>query len=141
MLTAAFVEAPQIHRKMTKGRRHARIPSVDPRDLVRLRDMRNHAAEAVGFASGRSRHDLDTDRMLELALVRLIEIIGEAAGHVSEATCQRLPTIPWPQIVGMRNRLVHGYDAVDRNILWLTIANELRPLIDEIDQFLGPPSP
>jgi uncharacterized protein with HEPN domain len=67
------------------------------------------AAEiACDFVSGRSRRDLDTDQMLAFALVRAIEIVGEAASKVSPATRQATGDIPWPLIISMRNRLVHG---------------------------------
>jgi uncharacterized protein with HEPN domain len=69
----------------------------------------------------KKRADLDQDRMLELALVRLMEIIGEAAGRVTPETRAQLPNLPWSDIVAMRNRLIHGYDSVDPDILWTTI--------------------
>lgn len=98
-------------------------------EQICLRHMLNYACEAVNMAQGRTRQDLDTDRMFELALVRLVEIVGEAAARVSEAGKAKSPSIPWRQIVGMRNRLIHGYDAVDRNVLWDTIQDDLPALI------------
>jgi len=78
-------------------------------DVVRLRHMLDAAKEALRFTRGRRPEDLDHDRQLEWALVKAIEIIGEAAGQVSEETRAEIPTIPWRNIVGMRNRLVHAY--------------------------------
>jgi uncharacterized protein with HEPN domain len=66
--------------------------------------MLDHAQEAVALTQGRSRADLDSDRLLELALVRLLEIVGEAASRVSNEDCERHPEIPWPQIISLRNR-------------------------------------
>jgi uncharacterized protein with HEPN domain len=63
-------------------------------DLIRLRHMLEAAQEAMRFAEGKSRSDLDNDRMLSLALVRLVEIVGEAASHVSEDCKDRLPQVP-----------------------------------------------
>ena len=77
-------------------------------DDIRLRHMLTHAREAVQMAEGRSRADLDSDRQLNLALVRLMEIVGEAASRVPPETQARLQAIPWPDIVGLRRRLVHG---------------------------------
>jgi uncharacterized protein with HEPN domain len=94
-----------------------------------LRHMLDHAKEAVQLAEGKTRADLDTDRLLNLALVRLLEIVGEAAGRVPEAVRTLHPEIPWPQIVSLRNRLIHGYDSVDFNILWQIITSDLAPLI------------
>lgn len=78
-------------------------------DTVRLRHMLDAAREAVAFAAGRKRADLDHDRMLVLALVKDIEIIGEAAYQISQQTREQFPNIPWEDIIGMRHRLVHAY--------------------------------
>ena len=88
------------------------------REQIRLLHMLDHANEAVALAQGRTRADLDSDRLLELALVRLLEIVGEAANRVPQGVRAMYPDIPWPQIVALRNRLIHGYDAVDLDILW-----------------------
>jgi uncharacterized protein with HEPN domain len=72
-----------------------------------------------------------------LALTRLVEIIGEAANRVSEKTRQKNPQIPWPQIIGMRNRLIHGYDVVDLDLLWDTITNDLPPLVKSLQGIVG----
>lgn len=106
-------------------------------DRTRLRHMLDYAREAVDFAAGRTLADLDSDRMLELALTRLIEIIGDAAAKVGPAAQGRLSRIPWPQIVGMRNRLIHGYDSIDRRLLWDTIQTDLPPLIAALEAELG----
>ena len=106
-------------------------------DLTRLHHMLDHAREAVEMARGRSRADLDGDRMLELALVRLVEIIGEAAARVSREGQARHASIPWRQAVGMRNRLVHGYDAVDLRVLWDTVTDDLPPLIQALAEAIA----
>ena len=105
-------------------------------DRVRLNDMLAHATEATTMARGRSRADLDSDRMLQLALVRLVEVVGEAAARVSKEGQARMPGVPWPQVVGMRNRLVHGYSAVDLDLLWDTIVDDLPALIAALQQAL-----
>jgi uncharacterized protein with HEPN domain len=76
--------------------------------------------------------------VLNLALVRLLEIVGEAAGRVSEVERALHPEIPWPQIVGLRNRLIHGYDAVDHDILWQIITDDLPPLVKALEAILSP---
>jgi uncharacterized protein with HEPN domain len=70
--------------------------------------MLDYSREAFEMARGRKRSDLDHDRQFNLALVRLLEIIGEAANRVPEEERIRIPAIPWPQIVSLRNRLIHG---------------------------------
>jgi len=100
----------------------------DP-DTVRLLHMLEHARAAVELITSRRREDLDEDRVLSLALVRLLEIIGEAAGRVSPRAQASRPEIPWSQIVGLRNRLIHGYDSVDMDILWQVLVEDLPALI------------
>ena len=78
---------------------------------------------------GRSRGDLDTDRVLALAVVRLLEIIGEAATRVPTEERARRPDIPWAAIVGLRNRLIHGYDDVDLDIVWAIVTSDLPTLL------------
>ncbi|MBI5197642.1 MAG: DUF86 domain-containing protein [Nitrospirae bacterium] len=99
--------------------------------MVRLRHMLDHAREAVEMVKGRVRSDLDTDRQLNLSLVRLLEIIGEAASRVPREECDRYPDIPWSDIVGLRNRLIHGYDDVDFDILWQILTDDLPPFISD----------
>jgi uncharacterized protein with HEPN domain len=92
--------------------------------------------EAMTMVQGKKRSDLNSDRMMELSLIRLVEIIGEAAARVGTESREKYPSIPWLQIVGMRNRLIHGYDAVDPDVLWDTIIDDLPPLIDELEKIL-----
>lgn len=74
---------------------------------------------------------------MELAIVKIAEIVGEAANRLSTDDQLRYPTIPWKEIVGMRNRLVHGYDAIDLDVLWDTVHIDLPPLIDELERILS----
>ncbi len=103
--------------------------------------MRDAACTAAGFARHRPRADLDTDELAAHGLVRLIEIVGEAAARVSPATREGLPAIPWPAIISMRNRLVHGYYDVDLDVVWDTLIVDLPPLIEELERHLTPGSP
>jgi uncharacterized protein with HEPN domain len=99
--------------------------------------MRDHAREAMDMVRGRARGDLDADRMLNLALVRLLEILGEAAGRVLPGDRDRYPLVPWPQLVSLRNRLIHGYDQVDFDILWQILTQDLPPLVRELEAILA----
>ena len=96
--------------------------------------MLSHAREAVDLLGKTDREQLEDNRTLQLALTRLIEIVGEAANRVSETTQGRHPEIPWREIVGMRNRLIHGYDVTDIDILWDTITDDLPPLIEKLNE-------
>ncbi|MFH1983426.1 MAG: HepT-like ribonuclease domain-containing protein [Pseudomonadota bacterium] len=107
-------------------------------DTVVLRHMLDHAREAVGMIAGKTRKDLDAERMLELSLTRLVEIVGEAAGRVSVQGQEEHPAIPWKEIIGMRNRLIHGYDSVDLDVLWDTVDLDLPPLIIALEKIEMP---
>ena len=104
--------------------------------FVRIRHMRDHAKEAVELSRGRSRNDLDTDRLLNLALVRLLEVVGEAPNHIPEDFRQRHIEVPWREISDLRNRLIHGYDIVNFDILWAIVKQDLPPLVDQLTAIL-----
>jgi uncharacterized protein with HEPN domain len=99
----------------------------------RIDDMLRAARKAVSFTRGRTREDLDTDEMLALALVRLLEIIGEAARHVPEERREAYDDVPWRQIMATRNRLIHGYFSVDLDIVWSIVQKDLPPLIAQLE--------
>ena len=98
--------------------------------------MLDHAREAVDFARNTNRADAEHDRVLQLALTRLVEVVGEAAAHVSTETQAKHPSFPWRAAIGMRNRLVHGYDVIDFDTLWDTITTDLPRLIEALDQIV-----
>ncbi len=102
------------------------------RDRVRLLHMLEHAREAIQLVEGRTREDLDGNRLLSLALVRLLEIVGEAAAKVSPEERSRYPTVPWTEVVSLRNRLIHGYDSVDMDVLWRIIEDDLPTLVRDL---------
>jgi uncharacterized protein with HEPN domain len=106
-------------------------------DDVRLQHMLDYAREAIALSQGRARNDLDSDRLFNLGMTRLVEVIGESAARLSEPTRQAYPQIPWPQIVAARNRLIHGYDQINFDILWDIIEIDLPPLVAELEQILS----
>ena len=108
--------------------------SMPPDDITRFRHMIEAGEAACRFVAARPRGDLDTDLMLQFALVRAVEIIGEAASKVSPETRLATPAIPWTRIVAMRNRLIHAYFDVDRDILWRTVREELPELLALLHQ-------
>ena len=97
-------------------------------DAVRIRHMLDATEDALEFVSTRNRADLEKDKMLQFALVRAIEVLGEAAGKVSAEGRAEFPLLPWAAITGMRNRLVHAYFDVDLDILWVTATKALPEL-------------
>ncbi len=98
--------------------------------------MLEAAQEAVTLGSGRSGEDLLQDRVLTLALVKCIEIIGEAAARVSPEMRAEHSQIPWADIVAMRNRLTHGYFDVDLDRVCDTLTADLPPLIAALERIL-----
>ncbi|MEB3830787.1 HepT-like ribonuclease domain-containing protein [Phormidium sp. CCY1219] len=106
-------------------------------DAVRLQHMIDAAQKAIAFTNQRTREDLDRDEMLSLAVVRLVEILGEAAKNVSDSTKARSPDIPWRQMTGTRDRLTHAYFEVNLDIIWNIITNELPSLIPKLETLLA----
>lgn len=102
-----------------------------------LRHMLDHAIEAVAMLKGKTRTDLDKNRQLNLALVRLLEIIGEAATRIPKEDQTLYSDISWSEIVSLRNRLIHGYDTVDFDILWQIMNQDLPGLIKSLRKALG----
>jgi uncharacterized protein with HEPN domain len=87
---------------------------MTPDDRWRIAHMVEAAEQALSFVRDRQRSDLDQDPMLCLAVTRAVEIVGEAAAQVTDAGRAELGDVPWRQIVGMRNRLVHAYFDINR---------------------------
>lgn len=109
---------------------------MPPEDRTRILHMIEAGETAVAFISGRARADLDSDRMLLFALARSVEVLGEAASKVSAETRQAADSIPWSQIVAMRNRLIHAYFDIDHTILWKTATEEIPPLLPALRTLL-----
>ena len=104
--------------------------------MVAVQQMRDHGKEAMELAEGRSRADLDLDRMFELALTRLMEVLGEAARRVPDDFRERYPHVPWRQTTDLRNVLIHDYDTVDFDVLWQIIRERLPPLVQQLQAII-----
>jgi len=99
--------------------------------------MLDAAREVLSFSTDKDRADLDTNRMLSLSLVHLLEIIGEAAVGISSEFREKYPHVPWNAIVGMRNRLIHGYYDINLDIVWKTVEEDIPPLVTELEQIIS----
>jgi uncharacterized protein with HEPN domain len=104
---------------------------MENKDLVRLQHMLDSTEAILSFAKGKQRASLDKDLLFQSAVLRQLEIIGEAAGHVSVHTKKKFPSIPWKELVGLRNRLIHAYFDVDHDIIWKT-SGSIFPLFTNI---------
>lgn len=104
------------------------------KDLARLKHMLDSTQAILGFAKGKQRISLDRDLLFQSAVLRQLEIIGEAAGRISEKTKKKFPHIPWKELVGLRNRLIHAYFDVDHDIVWKTIREYLPPFLEHLQK-------
>jgi uncharacterized protein with HEPN domain len=102
-------------------------------DGVRLQHMLDSARVALMLAKGKTREDLTRDIGLVLALMKSVENIGEAAGKLSDRFRDEHATIPWDRIIGMRNRLIHAYCDINRDILWQTVVEDLPFPIQQLE--------
>jgi uncharacterized protein with HEPN domain len=99
--------------------------------------MLDACREALSFVKGRTRRDLDVNRMLVLSLVKEIEILGEAASRVSPEIREATGAIPWTQIIGMRHRLIHAYFDINLGVVWTTMESDLPPLVEKLERLLA----
>jgi len=105
-------------------------------DWIRLRHMLDAAKEARSFIKNEERASIEKDRKLVLALIKSIEIIGEAANKVTKEGREGIPQIPWPNIISMRNRLIHAYFDINLDILWETVNADIPELIEKLEKIL-----
>lgn len=105
-------------------------------DRIRIRHMLDAVKEALAFTIDMSREDLGNNRMLTLAIIKELEIIGEAASKLTSEFKAGQPHIPWADIVGMRNRLTHGYFDIDLDRVWDTVLEDLKPLCAELENLI-----
>jgi uncharacterized protein with HEPN domain len=108
-----------------------------PADETRLRHMLEAAQKIVKFTHQRSRADLDSDEKLSLAVVRLLEICGEAAKAVSQTLRASHPHVPWSTIGRTRDRLIHGYFNVDLDIVWQIASGDIPSLVVELQKIVS----
>ena len=110
-------------------------------DRNRILHMVESARLAMSFVQARCRADLDTDLQLRFAVLHALEVLGEAAAHVSAAMRAAHPDIPWRLAVSMRNRLIHAYFDVNLDIVWRTATQALPDLVPKLEAILDSESP
>ncbi len=102
-------------------------------DRLYLGHMLDMTRRAMRLSEGVGQTGYMRDETLRLALTHLVQVIGEAARHVSEETCADLPEIPWNNIVGTRHRIVHDYRNVDYEMVWRIVTEELPELVRQLE--------
>ena len=105
-------------------------------DASLLLDMWLAARDARAFVAGLDQSAYLASRLHQNAVIRSLEVIGEAAGKVSAATRAAHPEIPWREITGMRHRLIHGYAEVRLDLVWMVVEERLAPLIAALEPLL-----
>ena len=102
-----------------------------------LRDILDAAQEALAFVEGLTSSEFSTDRRTNFAVVRALEIIGEAANHVPSEIREQFHLVPWQDMIDMRNILIHAYFGIDLETVWRTVQEDLPPLLDSISRMLA----
>jgi uncharacterized protein with HEPN domain len=110
---------------------------MEKSDFVRLKHMLESACACLHFCTGKVRIDLEKDQMLSFAVIRALEIFGEAASKISNKFQKENQHIPWRAIVGMRNRLIHAYFDIDYEIVWEAISDEIPRIIPELERLIA----
>ncbi|MDO9580893.1 MAG: DUF86 domain-containing protein [Bacteroidales bacterium] len=109
---------------------------MQSKDIIRLRHIIDEADEACKYAEGISLDEFVKDGKTVRAVIRSIEVIGEAASKISIEFRMEHSDVPWQKVIGMRNRLIHVYFDIDYNIIWQTVKENLPPLIEQLQSIL-----
>jgi uncharacterized protein with HEPN domain len=110
---------------------------MSKRDIhATLSQILEHARHAQDLCAGSKPEDLILDWKSALALERALEIVGEAVKRLPSEICSSYPAVPWRLIAGMRDRLIHGYDDIDHEILWNAVQHDLPSLIETVEQII-----
>ncbi len=107
---------------------------MDRKDLNRLEHMLDAAQAISVYIKKKSESDLQNDRLLLGGIIRELLLIGEAANAVSSQTKSNIPSIPWRQVIGMRNQLIHGYFEISHRIIWTTVTEDIPQLITFLEK-------
>ena len=105
-------------------------------DSVYLLHIRDAIDKIQGYTKGVSEHSFQTNTLVQDAVIRQIEIIGEATKRISEATRTGASDIPWQDIAGMRDKLIHDYFGVDIEKVWLTVQVDIPVLKTKISKLV-----
>ena len=105
-------------------------------DLIKIKHMFDAASEILEYTKGKTRNDFESERILNLSVVHLLEILGEAAAGISSEVQVQHEKIPWKAIIAMRNRLIHRYFDINLDIVWETIKQDIPPLVPTLKEII-----
>jgi uncharacterized protein with HEPN domain len=108
------------------------------RDLDRVRDMIEHASQALEFVDGLDEQGFHGSRLHQQAVIRAVSIVGEAAYRMSPGFRAAQPDIPWPDIIRMRHKLMHDYLGISLTVVWATVRDDLPGLLARLRTILAP---
>lgn len=114
---------------------------MEKSDFIRLKHMLEAAYICLQFGEGKEKIDLKTDQMLSFAIIRALEIFGEAASRISNEFQKSHTHVPWKAIIGMRNRLIHAYFDIDYDIVWAAINDEIPLIIPVLEELIASEKP
>lgn len=106
-------------------------------DGLYLLHMFESSQKALAFTQGKTRVDYDQDEVLQLALLHLIQTVGEAARNISEDYQKQHPEIAWKAIMGIRHRIVHNYADIDDEVIWKTVTDDLPALLNALEKLIS----
>lgn len=109
-----------------------------PRDISYLLDILIHAQDAQDFIKDMDKDSFLSDHKTQLAVIRCLEVMGEAVKRLSGDVQRTYPDIPWSKIAGMRDILIHAYDSVDLDEVWGTVKYDIPPLISTLEEIIPP---
>lgn len=107
---------------------------MNERDKSSLLDMIEAAQTVFSFMDGADLERLENDKLLQSAVIRQFEILGEAANRIQKDVQKQYPEIPWGEIIGMRNILIHGYDEIELEFVWKAYKNDLSQLLETLQK-------
>ena len=107
-------------------------------DWVYLGHMLDMCQKGLEMTAGKNHQDYEESEILQFALTHIIQVIGEAADHVTEEFKESQPQIPWHEIIGMQHRIVHDYMNVDEDVVWSVVKNDLPSLITVLKNTIPP---
>lgn len=108
---------------------------MEKKDLNRLEHILDAAKAIQEHIKGKKQTDLDKNRLFLGGVIRELLVIGEAANAVFPQTKIQIP-LPWKEVIGMRNQLVHAYFEINHKIIWITVTEDIPRLISELEDFL-----
>jgi uncharacterized protein with HEPN domain len=108
------------------------------RDDALLLDMLIAARKILRFTAGLSEDEFRASELIQSAVIREIQVIGEAARLVSDETRTEQAALAWPAIAGMRNRIIHEYFNIDLEVVWETIRDDLPALVEQLERIVPP---